>query len=213
MKKREIKVILIAVFCVLTPLVLCAGTVTYQARVQDSAGSDIDGPVTVGFRIYNTLSGSTVLWGETQALTANNGIINVELGAVNPLPNDVFNNPELYLGITVSDDPEMTPRKRLVSTWKAISASKASGKTVQAGGGTLNVSGAAEGSADVTFPKSFQSPPVVMIGAPSDAIEGKSYVPTRVSEVNTTGCVAHFASLDGLTATGSADFDWIAIGE
>ena len=45
-----------------------------------------------------------MLWGETQALTAVKGIVSVELGKVNPFPNGLFNNPELYLGITVTGE-------------------------------------------------------------------------------------------------------------
>jgi hypothetical protein len=201
------------VLCLIVPCLVLAGTITYQAKLKDTAGDDIEGPVTVGFRIYDTVSGSTVMWGETQALTATKGVISVELGKVNPLPENLFNNPELYIGITVTGDPEMTPRSRLVSTWKAMSASKASGKAVQAGGATLNVTDAPTGSVPVTFPKAFQAPPVVMVGAPRDNIGGKSFIPTRVTDITTTTCTVHFQSLDGSNATGSTDFDWIAIGE
>lgn len=212
MKRSKMIICLIGLSFFL-PLGAISGTITYQARVQDSGGVDLDGPVTVRFRIYDTLSGSTVLWGETQAQVANKGIINVELGKVNPLPEGLFNNPELYIGITVAGDPEMTPRRRLVSTWKAMSASRASGKRIQAGGATLIVSGASTGSAPIAFPQAFQAPPVVMLGAPQDPIGGESFIPTRVSDVTATGCTAHFNALDGATATGSTTFDWIAIGE
>ena len=197
----------------LLPAALAGGVVTYQARVQDHLGADLDGPVTIGFRIYDSISGSTVIWGETQGLTAVKGIIMVELGRVNALPDNLFTSPGLYLGITAGGDPEMTPRSRLVSTWKAMSTGKASGKTVQAGGATLNVSRAATGAVAITFPKPFSSAPAVMIGAPSGAIGGASFVPTLVTDTTTTGCTAHFASLDGSSAAGSANFDWIAIGE
>lgn len=194
---------------------LAAGsaTITYQARVKTAAGTDINGPVTVGFRIYGTPSGSTVLWGETQSLTATKGIISVELGKVNPLPAGLFNNPELYLGLTVAGDPEMAPRTRLLSTWKAMSASRASGKVVQAGGGTAVVSNAASVSVAVTFPKAFASAPVVMAGALDAPIGGKAFILGQVSDLTAAGCTVTFVSLDGSSATGAANFDWIAVGE
>jgi len=199
--------------CLLAPTLALSGTISYQARLQNSSGIDLSGPVTVGFRIYGTSGGSTVIWGETQSLTAERGIISVELGKVDPLPDDLFNNPELYIGITVAGDSEMSPRSRLVSTWKAMSASKASGKSVQAGGATLSVSGTSTGTAAITFPKAFSAPPVVMLGALHDPIGAASFIPTQVTDVTTTGCTAHFNAIDGSSSTGSADFDWIAIGD
>ncbi len=202
--------------CLLCPALLYAAQpnlIHYQARIQDSAQEDIDGPVTVHFNIYDSLSGSTILWGETQALTAVEGIISLDLGAVDPLPQGLFSNPELYLGISAAGDPEMMPRPRLVSTWKAMSVKKAAGKAVQAGGGTLTLSSASSGSESITFADAFQAPPVVMLGAPSDTVGGIIFIPTRVTDVTSTGCTAHFTSLDGSPATGSATFDWIAIGK
>jgi len=213
MKSIKSRTFIITAALLLLPLTIFAGTITYQGRVQDTAGLDIDGAVTAGLRIYDTAAGSTVLWSETQSVTASRGIISVELGAVDPLPEGLFSNPDLYLGITVAGDAEMAPRKRLVSTWKAISADKASGKSVQAGGGTLSVSGTSTASASITFPKAFSQPPVVMLGAPADQVGGADFIPSRVTDVTTTGCVAHFDSLDGSTASGSTGFDWIAIGE
>jgi hypothetical protein len=195
------------------PLALVPATITYQARVQNTAHQDLNGPVTVGLRIYGTLSGATVLWGETQAVTAVRGIANVELGRVNSLPGGLFNNPELYLGLSVAGDPEMTPRTRLLSTWKAVSAGRASGRRIQAGGGMLAVSGSSTASVAITFPTPFLSPPVVTVGAPRSAIGGVDFISTRVSDITATGCVVHFSALGGAAATGSSSFDWIAIGD
>lgn len=188
-------------------------TITYQARIKNSTGADLSGPVTVGFRVYSALTGATVLWGETQTVAATRGIISVELGKVTPLPAGLFNNPELYLGLTVAGDAEMSPRTRLLSTWKAVSAVKSSGKQVQAGGGVLNVSEAATASIPIIFPHAFSSVPVVMLGALSNDIGGTSFIPVRVTEITTNGCTAHFAAIGGTTAAGSATFDWIAVGE
>ena len=212
MRKRISAATVLAVLAALAPAVM-AGGLSYQARIQTAAGADIDGPATVGFRIYGAASGGTVLWGETQSLVAARGIVNVQLGKVNPLPDGLFNRPELYLGITVAGDPEMAPRRRLVSTWKAMSTSKAAGKTVQAGGGAVAVTGASSASVAIVFPQPFARPPLVMLGAPASAIAGVPFIPVQVSDVTETGCTAHFASLGGATASGSAGFDWIAIGE
>jgi hypothetical protein len=202
----------VVVLAVLAPAVI-AGGLSYQARIQTAGGADINGPVTVGFRIYGAQTGATVLWGETQSVVAVRGIVNVELGKVNPLPPGIFNDPARYLGVTVAGDPEMTPRRRLLSTWRAMSTSKAAGKTVQAGGAAVAVTGASSASVAIVFPRPFSRPPVVMLGAPGSAIAGVPFIPVRVSDVTATGCTALFASLGGATASGTAGFDWIAIGE
>lgn len=211
----KIKKIAPAFLClaVLAPLALGAATITYQARVRTSGGADVNGPVTVGFRIYDGATTVSPLWGETQSLIADKGVVNVQLGSVKPLPPDLFNHPDLFIGITVAGDTEMTPRTRLLSTWKAMSAGRASGKRVQAGGATLTVSGASTASAPITFPQAFSAPPVVMVGAPRDAVGGVYFISARVTEVTAAGCTVHFSSLGGAPATGSAEFDWIAVGE
>ena len=185
----------------------------YQAQVRTNTGVDLEGPVTVGLRIYGTPGGTTVLWGETQNLTAVKGIISADLGKVNPLLASLFSQPELYLGVTVAGDPEMTPRERLASAWKAMSTNRAGGKAVQAGGANLTVNNAASGSVAVAFPQPFSSPPVVMVGASHGLVGSVNFIPTRVTEVTVTGCTVHFQSLGGATATGNTDFDWIAIGQ
>lgn len=210
---RYVLVVLLVLLGVILPIAVTSETLTWQARLQDSDGVNVDGPVTAGFRIYETLSGSTVLWGETHSLTADQGIIHVELGSVNTLPSDLFAKPGIYLGITVAGDPEMSPRRLLAGTWKAMSAERAGGKLIQAGEGTLSVSGVSNGSAAITFPRPFSSAPVVMIGALHAQIGSADFIPTQVTGITTTGCTASFSSLDGSIATGSANFDWIAIGD
>jgi len=80
------------------------------------------------FSIYSSASGTTALWSETQSVTVTNGIFNVLLGSVTPIPNSVFTGAgERYLGIKVGADPEMTPRFRLASVPFAVRASEADG--------------------------------------------------------------------------------------
>jgi hypothetical protein len=107
----------------------------------------------------------------------------------------------------------MAPRQPLVYTWKAMSADKAAGQAVQAGGGTITVTSASSAAVPITFPEPFSQAPLVMLGSPSGTISGVPFIPVQVSDITQTGCTAHFVSLGGATATGSAAFDWIAIGK
>ncbi len=91
------------------------GTMTYQGRLTDELGNPVpDGPHDVTFRIYN--ESETVVWEESYSVTTSEGLFQVELGSNgSPLTPDLFDNSECRLGITVADDPELTPRTRLNS--------------------------------------------------------------------------------------------------
>jgi len=85
------------------------GRLSYQGVLKDSQGAVVpDGTYTMTFRIYNVASGGSPLWEETQDVSVSKGVFNVVLGSVNPL--DVSFSDQLYLGISVSGEDELTPR-------------------------------------------------------------------------------------------------------
>ena len=68
----------------------------------------------MSFTIYNEIS--QAIWTESHpTIQVNDGLFNVILGSQTALPNTVFEGYERYLGITVEDDIEITPRTRFVS--------------------------------------------------------------------------------------------------
>jgi hypothetical protein len=98
--------------------------INYQGYLTDSGGNPVpDGDYVVSFAIYNLITGGIPLWSEAQTVTVANGIYNVILGQ-NPFPPDLFDG-DLYLGITVEADTEMTPRQKITSTAFAMKAEKA----------------------------------------------------------------------------------------
>jgi hypothetical protein len=58
----------------------------------------------------------------------------------------------------------------------------------------------------------FASRPHVTISGLFYSIDGKAFVLTRIS-ATPTGFTAEFQSLSGMSATGGANFDWMAMGE
>jgi|GEM_PF-6427458 len=105
--------------------------INYQAYLTDASGNPINGDVDIQFSIYTTVGGGNPLWTETQTVTVTDGLFNVFLGSINTLDYSVFNSPFRYLALKVGDDPEMTPRKQLVSVgfaYRANSADKLKGK-------------------------------------------------------------------------------------
>lgn len=193
-------------------------TIGYQGRLANAAGQPINATVSITFALYDVAANGTALWSETQpAVQVQNGIFSVRLGDVTPLQSNLFNRPDLWLGVKVGTDPEMTPRSRLASVAYAFNAQRVGGKRVLMGGPvTLPVAvGQNFGSATITFSPAFVSPPAVTVSGLSAMIDGKSFVATEVSNLTALGCTVTYRSLNLAPAAtaGSATFTWIAVGE
>src|SRR6266704_1628063 len=106
----------------------------YQAQLTDSGGVAVaDGSYTVKFNLYTTSTGPTTanIWSETQTVTASKGLFNAILGSTTAqglgiLSASTFNN-DLWVGITVNADPEMTPRQQLLGPVNANNAQTVGG--------------------------------------------------------------------------------------
>jgi hypothetical protein len=90
--------------------------VNYQGYLTDTGGSPLDTTVAMTFKLYTDSTGGTQLWTETHpSVTVVDGLFNVRLGQLTVLEGNVFNNPQVWLGINVGGDTEMMPRSRIVS--------------------------------------------------------------------------------------------------
>jgi hypothetical protein len=90
--------------------------VNYQGLLSDSAGTPINGSVSMVFSIYADSSGGNAIWTETHnSIAVVEGKFSVLLGSVDPLGDSIFDDSNRYLGIAVSGDPEMQPRTRISS--------------------------------------------------------------------------------------------------
>ncbi|MBU0494702.1 MAG: hypothetical protein KKA73_28875 [Chloroflexi bacterium] len=95
-------------------------TISYQGRLADSGGNPLTGKHNLEFRVYDVPTGGTPLWTEmwtgANSLDVSDGLFNVMLGSIdNTLASSIEGHDELYLGITVGTDSEMTPRVQLGS--------------------------------------------------------------------------------------------------
>jgi hypothetical protein len=98
----------------------------YQGTLTDTDGNPIIADMEMSFRIYGLDAGGTHLWEEVysgvDAVPVKNGLFQVMLGSLTPIPGSVWNNDPLYLGIQVGGDPEMEPRELIGSVPRAIQA-------------------------------------------------------------------------------------------
>jgi hypothetical protein len=126
MKKSEKRflIVLFGAFLILLPCIGQAeipGKINYQGYLTSAAGVPVNGTVAIVFTFYTVATGGSSIWSETQNVTVNKGVYNVNLGDVTPMTSLPFGLP-YYLGIQVGTDPQMTPRIPLTSVGYAFRA-------------------------------------------------------------------------------------------
>ena len=100
------------------------GLLSYQGYLTDVDGTPLHGDVGITFRLYSVPTGGTALW--TEAHTGGNtvpvdeGLFNVMLGSLTPIPSGVWDSDTLYLGVQVGPDAEMTPREMVGAVPKSL---------------------------------------------------------------------------------------------
>jgi hypothetical protein len=98
--------------------------INYQGVVTDANGITIDGAHDLTFKIYVGILSTTPIWTEKHTgATITDGLFNVILGTLTPLPDSLFaSGSTRYMGIAVDLDAEMTPRMRITSVPWAFKA-------------------------------------------------------------------------------------------
>jgi len=95
--------------------------ISYQGRLLDAAGNPVaDGPYAMTFRLYDVSAGGMALWTEPKTVTVSDGLFTTLLGDTTALGLSLFDGRDLWLGVQVGADAEMTPRQRIVSVPYAI---------------------------------------------------------------------------------------------
>ena len=118
---------------------------SYQGLLLVTANDPyVDSSYVVTFQLYDALSGGNSVWTETQSLSTKNGVFDAILGSIQPL-NIPFDR-QYWLGITVSGNPEFTPRVELVASpysFKSQISNLSQGLTANATGAVLSLNGLA----------------------------------------------------------------------
>ncbi len=82
--------------------------VPIQGYLTDAGGTPLNGSHNVRARIYDALTGGTTLCDDTDPVTVDNGLFNMNMN--NCSASDI-DGEQIYLGVQVGADPEMTPRQ------------------------------------------------------------------------------------------------------
>ncbi|HPF35498.1 MAG TPA: hypothetical protein P5571_12140 [Candidatus Krumholzibacteria bacterium] len=140
-------------------------TLNYQGTLTDNTGLPVaDGNYTLTFRLWNASVGGSAAWSEAQSVNVTGGVFNVILGVVTPLSVDFEN--QLYLGVQVGVDPELSPRTPMTSVPSAFNVVDGAAVT-SLNGRTDDVSIVA--GANVSVVNSGQNIIISSAGALSDA--------------------------------------------
>jgi hypothetical protein len=125
----------------------------YEGFVTHEDGSVVNGDAELTFSLYVEERGGTALYQETQTLKVRFGQVSTEIGIVSPLDLSLFrDNTDLYLGVTVNNEPELSPRLRLTGTPYAASAAYAGDALALQGLGPDDLlTGATPPAANVTY--------------------------------------------------------------
>lgn len=99
--------------------------INYQGLLTDANGHPLYGQYLVRFSVYGSLGGSDTLWTESHVVDVYEGLFDVILGSVAPIPGNLFEDEGRWMGITVGYDPEISPRMQLTSVPFALRAAVA----------------------------------------------------------------------------------------
>ncbi len=145
---------LLSIAICLTPTADSGGAVpsliNYQGKLTTADGGCLNDTVFMTFTIYSDDQGTVVDWTEVQdSVIVKEGIFNVLLGRVNPIPDTVFDGSIKYLGVQVESDPEMRPLKPMVTVAYAFHSATADTAYNVATVGLVSVDGVSNPGGDV----------------------------------------------------------------
>jgi hypothetical protein len=117
-------------------------TMSFQGMLSDAGGRTIaDGRHIISIALYDAPQGGTPLFTERHDARVENGIFAVTIGSVTPLPAKINFTEQYWLGVTLDNGDEMSPRTALSSAPYALGASEAMSLSRNATNGIHSING------------------------------------------------------------------------
>ena len=133
------KLILLCIIAASVPCYAVPQLINYQGYLTRPDGTPLDTVVSITFTIYDNATSGTSYWTEMQpSCLVDAGRFEVRLGSVTAIPDNFYLS-EVWLGVAVGSDAEMSPRTRFVSVpfaYRVGTIEEASGGIIY---GTLTV--------------------------------------------------------------------------
>ncbi len=106
--------------------------ISYQGVLTDANAKPVaDTSLTVTFSLYDVEASGQPLWSETQTVALDQGVFNVQLGAITPLA--ISFDKSYWLGLGVAGTPELLPRIRITASpysFRAVLAEQVSDSSI-----------------------------------------------------------------------------------
>lgn len=128
--------------------------IPYQGRLLFSDENPVQSQIPVRFSLYENSesSGSALLWQEVQEIkTTPDGTFRAYLGSNIQIPEYLFSSKELWLGVTVADTAELSPRTQLPNVAMATNSTLLNGMPVISENNTKNVVLALDSKGDLAI--------------------------------------------------------------
>ncbi|MFA5854259.1 MAG: hypothetical protein WC866_04195 [Patescibacteria group bacterium] len=195
----------------------------YQARLTDSGGVQVpDGALSIIFKLYdgdgNCLYTARGTCGTPTAksVTVTGSVFTTHIGeaADNEIPDGLFDNNVVTLGITIGADAEMTPRKRLTAAAYALNADRLDDLDVTSSGSTTAYIPSTTANGNLVITGDPQGTTVgtgsVYINpsnaAASETLFGVADNGSTRFQIDKEGDIAHTGSLLATAASSTAQF-------
>lgn len=129
--------------------------ISYQGILTDASGNLVaNGNHSLRLRLFTESTGGTAIFSETQTVAVVGGTFNVIIGSTTPIPASVAFDKAYFLGVSVDNGQELSPRTPLLAAPYALHAvyAEVAGSVVGGGGGgTAGVNSVNSMQGDVTF--------------------------------------------------------------
>lgn len=86
-----------------------------QGCITTSDGAALTQTATVTFRLWDAETDGHEIWSETQTVTFDSCFYTTTLGEISAIPQSIWMNAALYLGVQIEDDTEFSPRLGIYS--------------------------------------------------------------------------------------------------
>ena len=179
-------------------------TISYQGVLTDNSGNPKpDGDYMITFNLYDAETGGNSIWTETKTLSLSKGLFSTSLGNQTPFGIDVKFDKPYWLGITVGNEPELTPRIALTSVGYSLTADNvADGKVVKSVNG-LKDNVTIEGSGGTTVNTNGDTITIASSGGGGTGIQGIQNTNSTLDISNPNGPTATVNVKVPLTLNGS----------
>ncbi len=98
----------------------------FQGVLTDADGAFLQGQYTITVNFYDSDMATIPVWSQASVVEVSGGVVDLPLGdQSSPIPASILENAQLWLGVQVGDDAEMTPRQQVLSVPYATKASLA----------------------------------------------------------------------------------------